>query len=85
LSVAPGETIRFMVSAEVPRYRASLVRLIVGDEHPSGPGYRESAVASAIDGEHDGRRQPLLCDNNVARMTHNVLRRFVDPRPFDLP
>src|SRR5918912_4436506 len=28
LSVAPGETIQFMLSAEVPRYRASLVRLI---------------------------------------------------------
>jgi N,N-dimethylformamidase len=24
-------------------------------------------------------------DNNVARVTHNVLRRFLDPRPFEMP
>jgi N,N-dimethylformamidase len=58
-SVAPGETIRFMVSAEVPHYRAGLVRLIVGDENPVGPGYREAAVPSAMDGVYPGRRQPL--------------------------
>ena len=35
LSVAPGETVKFMVSAEdVPEYRASIVRLIHGDANP---------------------------------------------------
>jgi N,N-dimethylformamidase len=56
-SVAPGETIRFMVSAQAPRYRASLVRLFQGDESPNGPGYREVSVASSFDGEHSGRPQ----------------------------
>jgi N,N-dimethylformamidase beta subunit-like protein/concanavalin A-like lectin/glucanase superfamily protein len=64
-SVAPGETIRFMVSAEVPRYRAGLVRLIVGDENPAGPGYQEEVVASTLDGEYRGRRQPLVCGSYV--------------------
>ena len=65
LSVAPGETIEFMVSAEVTRYRASLVRLIQGDESPAGPGYREDVVESAIAGEHTGRRQSLVAGSFV--------------------
>src|SRR5919204_1782698 len=59
-SLAPGETIQFMVSAEVARYRASLVRLIQGDESPEAPGYREELVESSIAGEYAGRRQELL-------------------------
>jgi N,N-dimethylformamidase len=57
LSVAPGEQVRFMVSAEVPRYRAELVRLIHGDENPAGPGYTEEPIPSPIDGEYPGRVQ----------------------------
>ena len=41
LRVQPGETIRFMVSSEVPRYRADIVRLIHGDANPAGPGIKE--------------------------------------------
>ena len=41
LRVQPGETIRFMVSSEVPRYRADIVRLIHGDANPTGPGIKE--------------------------------------------
>src|SRR5205807_3770705 len=36
LSLQPGETIRFMVSAELPTYRADIVRLIHGDPNPTG-------------------------------------------------
>lgn len=57
LSVAPGETIRFMVSSEDDRYDSRLVRLLHGDEHPSGPGFRQVVVPSAIDGERPGRHQ----------------------------
>src|SRR3954453_13787334 len=57
LSVAPGETIRFHVSCESPRYGAKLVRLIHGDENPAGPGFKEEDVESALDGEYPGRVQ----------------------------
>jgi N,N-dimethylformamidase len=40
LSIAPGETIRFMVSAyDGQPYRARIVRLIHGDANPEGPGF----------------------------------------------
>ncbi len=65
LSVAPRETIQFMVSAEVPRYRARLMRLVCDDENPAGSGYRAVAIDSAIDGEYTGRRQALACGSYV--------------------
>src|SRR6267378_6258908 len=46
LSVQPGETIRFMVSSELPGYRADIVRLIHGDTNPKGPGFKEELVES---------------------------------------
>ena len=37
VSVAPGETIRFMVSSEQSQaYKARLVRVICGDSNPPG-------------------------------------------------
>ena len=56
-SVQPGETIRFMVSCEQQRYRAELFRLVHGDEHAEGPGYRHVRVPSSADGAHAGRHQ----------------------------
>jgi N,N-dimethylformamidase len=56
-SVQPGETVRFMVSAAAPRYRASIVRLIHGDTNPAGPGYKDRPVPAEIEGEYDGRLQ----------------------------
>src|SRR5687767_7399699 len=38
LRVQPGESIKFMVTSEVPRYRADIVRLVHGDANPKGPG-----------------------------------------------
>ena len=55
LDAAPGDTIRFMVSSDHPRYRSQLVRLIHGDTNPGGPGFKQVVVPSAIDGERDGR------------------------------
>jgi N,N-dimethylformamidase len=58
LSVRPGETIRFMVSAEATeRAQAELVRLVHGDENPEGPGFIERKIPSPIDGEWAVRRQ----------------------------
>jgi N,N-dimethylformamidase beta subunit-like protein len=59
LSVAPGGTIRFMVSCDHPEYDSRLVRLIHGDENPSGPGFKQVEVPSAIDGRRPGRHQAI--------------------------
>jgi N,N-dimethylformamidase len=64
-SVAPGELIRFMVSCEVPSYRASLVRLIHGDANPAGRGYKEQVLASSLDQTLPGRRQTIVAGSYV--------------------
>src|ERR1700694_5280350 len=64
-SVAPGESIRFMVSCETLSYRVQLVRLIHGDMNPAGPGYKEELIASSIDGTKDGRRQTIAAGSYV--------------------
>ena len=48
-----------MVSSRPARFTASLVRLRHGDPDPRGPGIKELAVPSAIDGEYAGREQSL--------------------------
>jgi N,N-dimethylformamidase len=59
-SVQPGETIRFMVSAQdIKTYRADIVRLIHGDTNPAGPGYKEEEIATPISGSYRGRHQPV--------------------------
>jgi N,N-dimethylformamidase len=71
LSVAPGETIRFMVSAaEGRRYRAELLRVIHGDCNPQGPGFKAEQVASAFDGSYVGRQQEILAGSHV-RVPHH--------------
>jgi N,N-dimethylformamidase len=58
LSVAPGETIEFKVSCEVPgSYHADVVRVIHGDANPAGPGVKEEVVPSDVAGEYPGRHQ----------------------------
>src|SRR5262245_35756242 len=59
LSVAPGETIRFMVGTlDGPRrYRAEIVRVVRGDTDPGGP--KTVRLPTPIDGEHQGTPQPL--------------------------
>ena len=59
LSVAPGETIRFMVSAEdgADTFRCDMVRLICGDDHPEGPGFKERPVDVAANGDYAARKQ----------------------------
>jgi len=60
LSVAPGETIRFMASCEgVENYEASIVRLISADLHPDGRGWIEEHVPTAVDGTYPGREQAI--------------------------
>ena len=59
LSVAPGDTIRFMVSSDHPRYRSRLVRLIHGDTNPDGPGFKQAVVPSSMDGERAGEHHEI--------------------------
>jgi N,N-dimethylformamidase len=65
LSVRPGETIRFMISSDVPRYRADIVRLIHGDTNSKGPGFKEEVVETPAGKEYDGHRQRLSAGSYV--------------------
>ena len=60
LSVAPGETLRFMVSCYVAgSYRADIVRLICGDELGHGAGFKEEELETAVSGGYPAREQPV--------------------------
>jgi N,N-dimethylformamidase len=58
-SVAPGETIRFMVSSDAPKFRADMVRLVHGDTNPEGPGFQEREIKTAASGDYAGRVQKI--------------------------
>lgn len=66
ISVAAGQTIKFMVSCEDHRdYRADLVRVINGDCNPAGPGYRETVIDCAANGTYSGRHQAILAGSYI--------------------
>ena len=66
ISVAAGDTIRFMVSCdEHQSYRADLVRVICGDCNPDGPGFREEVIACDANGTYNGRHQPIRAGSYV--------------------
>ncbi|MBR1165106.1 LamG domain-containing protein [Bradyrhizobium elkanii] len=51
LSVKPGDLLQFYVNAEgADRAEARLVRLIHGDQHPSGPGFMEEEINCEANG-----------------------------------
>ena len=57
-SVAPGEVLSFCVSCdETGQFEADVVRLIHGDTHPEGPGFKEELVESGLDPHYPARRQ----------------------------
>jgi N,N-dimethylformamidase beta subunit-like protein len=56
-SVQPGQTVRFMVSSERPRYHAEIVRLF--HAVPKGPGLKEARVDTPVNGDYRGRHQDL--------------------------
>ena len=64
-SVQPGETIRFMVSTELPAFRADIVRVIHGDTNPAGPGFKEEVIDTPVNKTYPGRRQPLRAGSYV--------------------
>lgn len=59
-SVAAGNTLNVHVSCTTGRYRADLVRLIHGDDHPDGPGFKARPVPAAFEGEHAGMEQAIV-------------------------
>ena len=65
LSVQSGETIQFMVSSQLPRYQAEIVRLIHGDPNPRGPGMKEEVIETSVNREYAGRHQELIVGSYV--------------------
>lgn len=64
-SVAPGETVRFMVRCTEPSYRASIVRLVHGDTRAHAPGLKERPIVTSIDGEYAGRAHEYPLGSHV--------------------
>lgn len=62
VSVAPGETIRFMVSCDdgPGNYDASIVRLVSADDQPGGPGYRDAILDVPANGQYPARNQRIF-------------------------
>ena len=65
LSVQPGETVKFMVSSQLDRYQADIVRLIHGDPNPLGPGIKEEVIPTPTNREYAGRHQELIVGSYV--------------------
>lgn len=58
-SVRAGERITFHVHSAAGGYDAQLVRLIHGDENPAGPGFKETELASPVNGRHPGEARRM--------------------------
>ena len=66
LSVAPGESIGFKVSADgLDKYEAGIVRLIHGDANPDGPGFKCRPVEADANGSYPGRKQEIHAGSYV--------------------
>src|SRR5882672_6482423 len=58
ISVKPGDTLKFHVNADgTETAEAQLVRLIHGDQHPTGPGFIEEPVDCAANGTWAVKKQ----------------------------
>src|SRR5262245_4899588 len=56
----PGDIVNFKVSCEsAVAYDAQIVRLVCGDDNPEGPGVKEVAFNTAIDGHYVGHKQKI--------------------------
>ncbi|MDP5182514.1 hypothetical protein QOZ88_07665 [Blastococcus sp. BMG 814] len=66
LSFEPGQVVHGRFSTTADGFTARLVRIILGDDHPLGPGPDISPVPSALDGvRFPGRVQPLRAGSFV--------------------
>lgn len=74
ISTRPGDTIKAFIHAEMAEgatYQAGLVRLICGDVNPAGPGFKEVAVASELDGQAFPGERQLLRMGSFGYVTSN--------------
>ena len=76
ISVRPGETIKFMVSCEMPDYQADIVRLICGDTNPKGPGFKEELIETSVSKRYEGRRQAIHAGSYAIVQSNSVLERL---------
>jgi N,N-dimethylformamidase beta subunit-like protein/concanavalin A-like lectin/glucanase superfamily protein len=60
-SLRPGDRLQVKVSCEAgaAKFHAEVVRMICGDDSPSGPGYKDAPIASPANGDYPARKQPL--------------------------
>jgi N,N-dimethylformamidase len=77
-SVAPGEAIRFMVSADHPSYQADIVRLIHADENPASPGFKEKVIETSVSRQYVGRKQIAYSGSYVVTEHHLALNELKD-------
>lgn len=64
-SVAPDETINFMVNCNAKEFKADFVKLICGDMNPDGPGYQEKVIRTKAAGTYPGRKQKIYAGSFV--------------------
>ena len=80
ISVRPGKKCAFKInSAKTGSYEAQIVRVIHGDTNPKGPGYKDEAIPTDIDGSYPGRKQKIYCGSYVVIATN---LRFESLRDF---
>src|SRR5215470_474530 len=73
-SVAPGETVRFMVSCiGGDRYTAQIVRLKQPQAGPLATPFAPEAVAAPCNGSHAGRRQTIPIGSLAVVPAHPAL------------
>jgi len=66
ISARPGDTIGFKVSCDGPsHYDATIVRLWSASDAEGGPGLREAAVVTPVDGRYPGRFQPIRAGSRI--------------------
>ena len=59
MTAQPGDTVKFMVSSNAPRFHADIVRMIHGDANPKGPGVKETVIDTASNADYPGKHQSL--------------------------
>jgi N,N-dimethylformamidase len=66
LSVEPDELVEVKASSpRVGTYRASLVRVICGDDSDNGPGFKVEPVAGVPTHDYPARHQPIPCGSYI--------------------
>lgn len=68
ISTRPGDTLEIKVSCEAGarEFKAELIRIICGDDSPSGPGYKVENIPHPACKPYPGRKQPIRSGSSVA-------------------